>query len=232
MKLIAKTFHGTEDILVEELTQLGVKNIVKLRRAVSFEANKEELYKANLHLRSAVRILAPFHSFTARNEDELYKKIMAFNWSSILTIHQTLAIDAAIFSDYFNHSKYVALKAKDAIVDQFRDKTGKRPDIELKSPDIRLNIHVEKDKFTLSTDSSGNSLHKRGYRPEGAPAPLNEALAASMILMSGWDKKTPFIDPNVRIRHSCNRSCYDCLQYSTRDLPEKVWFHGMEKLRW
>ena len=195
MNLIAKTFHGTEDVLAAELEQLGVKNIKKLRRAVSFDANREELYKANLYLRTAVRILAPFHQFTAGNEDELYKKIMAFNWSSILGPEQTLAIDASVFSTHFTHSKYVALKTKDAIVDQFRNTTGKRPSIELKDPDIRLNIHVEEDRFILATDSSGQSLHKRGYRPANVPAPLNEALAASMILMSGWTADLPFIDP-------------------------------------
>jgi putative N6-adenine-specific DNA methylase len=195
LKLIAKTFHGTEDILIEELKTLGVENITKLRRAVSFDANKEQLYRANLSLRTALRILCPFHHFNAYDENDLYKKVYAFNWESIFRNDQTFAIDATVFSEQFTHSKFLAQKVKDAIVDQFRTKTGKRPDVALVNPDIRINVHVDKNRFSISTDSSGDSLHKRGYRPEGAWAPLNEALAASMILMSKWDGRQLFIDP-------------------------------------
>ena len=187
--------HGTEAVLAEEMTQMGLKNVQIARRAVSFEGGKEDLYRANLKLRTAVRILAPFHHFNARNENELYNKIMQFNWSSILGLEQTFAIDAAVFSTYFNHSQFVALKMKDAIVDQFRNKTGHRPSVNLRDPDIRLNIHVDKDRFTLSTDSSGDSLHKRGYRADGAVAPLNEVLASSMLKLSGWNPTIPLLDP-------------------------------------
>lgn len=178
-----------------ELQALGVQNITKLRRAVAFDANKEQLYRANLHLRSALRILCPFHHFEAKNEEQLYKKIYAFNWASIMRNDQTFAIDATVFSQHFTHSKFLAQKVKDAIVDQFRKNTGTRPNVELVNPDIRINVHVDKTRFSIATDSSGEALHKRGYRPDGAWAPLNEALAASMILISKWDKKTPFVDP-------------------------------------
>lgn len=196
MNLIAKTFQGLEEVLAKELEQIGAWNIKILRRAVSFDANKEILYKSNFCLRTALRVLQPISNFKARNENELYDKIYAYNWSSLLKPEQTFAIDGVVaFSNYFNHSKYVALKTKDAIADHFREKYGKRPNVDTESPDLLINIHISDDKVTLSLDSSGDSLHKRGYRSGSPRAPLNEVLAAGMILLSEWDKKTPLLDP-------------------------------------
>lgn len=195
MKLVAKTFYGLEDVLANELEALGAKNIEKLKRAVTFDASKELLYKANLHLRTAVRILQPVTTFRARNEDELYQRVKEFDWSHFLKPDQTLAIDAVAYSDVFTHSKYVALKIKDGIVDQFRERFGIRPSIDLERPTILLNVHVAQDKFTVSFDSSGESLNRRGYRTGEHPSPMNEVLAAGLVLMSGWDKKSPFVDP-------------------------------------
>ncbi len=195
MKLIAKTFHGLEGVLAEELKGIGAQNIKEVNRAVEFEGDKEIMYKANLNLRTAIRVLHPFHHFTAKTDKELYSRVQEFDWSQLMGIEQTLAIDPVVFSDIFTHSQFVALKAKDAIVDQFREKTGKRPSVDVENPSVRLVIHVSKDKFTISLDSSGDSLHKRGYRTGHHKAPLNEVLAAGMVLLSGWDKKQPLIDP-------------------------------------
>jgi len=195
LKLIAKTFHGLEGVLAEELKGLGAQNIKEVNRAVEFEGDKEVLYKSNLHLRTAIRVLHPIHVFDAKNEKELYDGVKQFDWSSIMDVDMTLAIDPVVYSEIFTHSKFVALKAKDAIVDQFREKEGKRPSVDVENPSVRFVIHVANDKVTMSLDSSGDSLHKRGYRRGNHKAPLNEVLAAGMVLLSGWDKKMPLIDP-------------------------------------
>ncbi len=195
MKLIAKTFHGLEGVLAEELKGIGAQDIKEVNRAVEFEGDKEILYKSNLLLRTAIRVLHPIHKFTAKNDQELYEGVKKYDWSQIMDVNNTLAIDPVVYSDIFTHSKFVSLKAKDAIVDQFRDKFGKRPSVDVENPSVRLVIHVAKDSVTMSMDSSGDSLHKRGYRVGNHKAPLNEVLAAGMILLSGWDKKMALIDP-------------------------------------
>ena len=194
-KMVAKTLFGFEDLLANELKQLGGLNIQKGLRMVSFEGDNGFMYKANLALRTAIKILKPIHHFKCINEDELYKGILNIDWSVYLNTEQTLAIDATVFSDYFNHSKYVSLKCKDAIVDQFRTKTGVRPNVDIDSPDIRINIHIHQDECTVSLDTSGNSLHQRGYKSATNIAPINEVLAAGLLLMSGWDGQCDFLDP-------------------------------------
>lgn len=193
--MVAKTFRGLEDVLAEELNNLGALNVTTVNRAVEFEGDKALMYKANFHLRTALRILKPIKEFKAKNENELYKEIQKIDWDEYFGIKNTFAVDSTIHSNHFSHSKYVALKVKDAIVDQFRDKYGKRPYVETEEPDVRLNIHIAEDQCSLLLDSSGDSLHKRGYRIRTNKAPLNEVLAAGMILLSGWDKKSDFIDP-------------------------------------
>ncbi len=195
MKLIAKTFHGLENVLAEEIQGIGAQNVNKVNRAVEFEGDKEVLYKANLHLRTAIRILVPIHKFEAKDDKQLYDGVRKYDWSQIMDVNQTLAIDPVVYSELFKHSKFVALKTKDAIVDQFRDNCGERPSVDVDDPDMRLVIHVAKDNVTISMDSSGDSLHKRGYRGGNHKAPLNEVLAAGMVMLSGWDKKMPLIDP-------------------------------------
>ena len=194
-ELIAKTFMGLEPVLAKELTQLGANDIQIGRRMVSFTGNKELLYRANFQLRTAIRILKPICHFKAKSADDVYEEIKRINWSDYLEPEKTFAVDAVVFSEEFRHSKFVSYKVKDAIVDQLREKTGKRPNISVANPDIRLNIHIAEDRCTLSLDSSGESLHRRGYRQESVDAPLNEVLAAGMILMSGWQGDTDFIDP-------------------------------------
>ncbi len=191
---LAKTLHGLEEVLAKELQDIGAKNITILKRAVSFTGDKKLLYRANLELRTAMRILVPFHSFRVRHESALYNKIRTIDWSEFMDVNDTLAIDGVTNSKYFTHSKYVALKTKDAIVDQFRDKYGKRPNVNTYNPTLRINVHINEDQCTISLDSSGESLHKRGYRKETLVAPINEVLAAGMIQLSGWKKDCNFID--------------------------------------
>ncbi len=192
---IAKTSFGLEDILAEELKNLGASRIVKYKRAVEFTGDEKLLYKANLSLRTVLRILKPLFHFKASNPEQLYKNVRTFNWNSLISPNDTIAIDGVVNSEYFTHSKYAALKVKDAIVDQIRDKKGTRPDVDLKNPTFRFNVHIERDNCSILLDSSGESLHKRGYRIHGGLAPLNEVLAAGMILLSGWDKNSNFVDP-------------------------------------
>ena len=194
-EMIAKTFQGLEEILAEELTALGANDIQIGRRMVSFTGDKRMMYKANFCLRTAIRILKPIKNFTAKDADEVYNQIQAIPWEEYLDVNKTFAIDAVVFSDEFRHSKFVSYKVKDAIVDYFRDKTGKRPSVRINNPDVLLNIHIAQTTCTLSLDSSGESLHRRGYRQEAVEAPLNEVLAAGMILMTGWRGECDLIDP-------------------------------------
>ena len=194
-ELIAKTFMGLEPVLAKELTQLGANDVKIGRRMVSFTGNKELMYRANFQLHTAIRILKPIRHFKARSADDVYDEIKMIDWATYLSDDKTFAVDSVVFSEEFRHSKFVSYKVKDAIVDQFREKTGKRPNISVTSPDLRLNIHIADDDCTLSLDSSGESLHRRGYRQESVEAPLNEVLAAGMVLLSGWKGDTDFIDP-------------------------------------
>lgn len=193
--MIAKTMAGLEDVLAEELIALGANNLEIGKRMVSFEGDLALMYKANIHCRTALRVLRPVYTFNAKTTDEIYKKVKAMNWFEHLTEDSTFAIDAITFSDYFNHSKFVAYRVKDAIADYFMSKTGKRPSVDTKTPDLLINFHIAHDKCTLSFDSSGESLHKRGYRVAQTEAPLNEVLAAGMILKTGWRGESDFVDP-------------------------------------
>ena len=194
-EMIAKTFQGLEEILAEELTTLGANGIQIGRRMVSFTGDKRMMYKANFCLRTAIRILKPIKNFTAKDADEVYNQIQAIPWEEYLDVNKTFAIDAVVFSEEFRHSKFVSYKVKDAIVDYFRKKTGKRPSVRINNPDVLLNIHIAQTTCTLSLDSSGESLHRRGYRQEQVDAPLNEVLAAGMLLMTGWRGECDLIDP-------------------------------------
>lgn len=196
MNFIAKTFHGLENVLAEELKVLGAKNIRTLTRAVEFEGDLKLMYRANLELRTALRILMPFYSFKTKHENHLYKKIYEIDWFDYLSIDKTFAIGAVTGSKYLTHSQYIALKVKDAIVDQFRSRTGSRPNIDTRNPNVRIHVHISRDNVcSLSLDSSGNSLNQRGYRVSIVDAPINEVLAAGMIQLTGWKKDCDFIDP-------------------------------------
>lgn len=193
--MIAKTFMGLESVLAEELIALGANNIQIGRRMVSFSGNKELMYRANFQLHTAIRILKPIATFKARSAEDMYDEVKKIDWSLYIEKGKTFSVDSVVYSDEFRNSRFVTYKVKDAIVDQFREKTGDRPNVSVTNPDIRLHIHIAEDEASLSLDSSGESLHRRGYRQESVEAPLNEVLAAGMILMTGWKGETDFIDP-------------------------------------
>ena len=194
-KMIAKTFFGFEEILAKELQQLGAQEVEIGTRAVSFKGDKGFMYKANLSLRTALKILKPIYYFKAINDQNLYKGIHGIDWSKYIGENQTFVIDTTIHSDNFKHSQFVSQKAKDAIVDQFREKTGQRPSIDKDFPDLRINIHIDRDQVSVALDTSGASLHHRGYRTATNIAPINEVLAAGMLLLSGWEGSSDFLDP-------------------------------------
>ena len=193
--MVAKTMAELEDVLAEELIALGANDVEIGTRMVSFSGDKALMYKANVHCRTALRILKPIYNFKANSADEVYQAVKELNWEEHLTLDTTFSIDAVVFSHIFSHSKFVAYKVKDAIADWFYERYDKRPSVSVSNPDVVLNIHVAHNKCTLSLDSSGESLHKRGYRLAQTEAPLNEVLAAGMILKSGWRGESPFVDP-------------------------------------
>lgn len=195
LRFLAKSFKGLEDVLAAELEALGADDIQIRNRAVSFRGDKALMYRANMYLRTALRILRPIYRFKARDEHGLYKGIQHISWHKYLSPYQTLAIDAVVHSPHFRHSKFVALKSKDAIVDQIRRKAGKRPSVDVGNPDLRIHIHISNDSVSVSLDSSANSLHRRGYRLDANPAPLNEALAAGLLLKAGYQGEENFVDP-------------------------------------
>jgi putative N6-adenine-specific DNA methylase len=194
-KMIAKTHYGLEEVLSKELLRLGARDIEEHNRAVSFFGDKGFMYKSNLNLRSALRILKPLFSFEVRSENQLYDQIKDYPWEDLMNNSDTLAVDAVLNTDLFSHSYYIALKTKDAIVDRFRERTGERPSVDTNEPSLRINIHIYETTCSVALDSSGSSLHKRGYREETGEAPINEVLAAGLIMLSGWERHQPLIDP-------------------------------------
>ena len=194
-QMVAKTFFGLEDVLAKELLILGARNIKTGVRNVSFYGDKGFLYKSNLALRTAIRILKPIAVFDIKNDKELYSSVFNFNWEDYLSLNNTFSIDSIINSEYFNHSLYVSQKTKDAIVDRFRKTHKSRPNVDSVNPDIKINIHIRKSKCTISLDSSGKPLNQRGYRYQTNIAPINEVLAAGLVLLSGYSGDENFIDP-------------------------------------
>jgi len=194
-KMVAKTLFGFEEILAKELTQLGAMHVKQGVRNVSFEGDKGFMYKANLCLRTAIKILKPIKTFRINNEKDLYTNVYKMDWSQHMKSSGTLAVNATVHSTVFTHSQYTALKVKDATVDKFRDQTGERPNVDLRFPDLKINVHIDRSVCTISLDTSGDSLHKRGYKMATNIAPINEVLAAGLIMLSGWDGQTDFIDP-------------------------------------
>lgn len=193
--MLAKTFKGLEEVLAQELIELGANDVQLERRAVSFRGDKALLYRANLCLRTAIRILVPIASFKAKDTDALYDQVKALNWSQYMTADQTFAIDATVYSESFRNSRFVTYRVKDAIADYWIDKAHKRPSVSTQIPDILLNVHVANEQVTISLDSSGESLHKRGYRVATTEAPISEVLAAGMLLLAGWKGQSDFYDP-------------------------------------
>ena len=194
-QMLAKTFKGLEEVLAKELVELGANDVQIERRAVSFTGDKRMLYMANFCLRTASRILVPIAQFKAKHTDDIYEQVKQIDWSEYMTTKMTFQIDATVYSDHFRHSQFVTYRVKDAIVDWWMEHGGVRPSVQLTHPDIYLNVHIGGDMVTVSLDSSGESLHKRGYRVANTQAPINEALAAGMLLLAGWKGQSDFYDP-------------------------------------
>lgn len=198
--MLAKTFKGLEEVLAQELIELGANDVQLERRAVSFRGDKALLYSANFCLRTAIRILVPIKTDKLKAkgpkpEDQVYEIAKSIDWSRFMTVDNTFVIDATVYSEFFHNSLFVTYRVKDAIVDYWSEKTGKRPNVNAQNPDIRINLHIGNDLLTLSLDSSGESLHKRGYRVATTEAPINEVLAAGMLRMAGWHGQSDFYDP-------------------------------------
>jgi putative N6-adenine-specific DNA methylase len=194
-QMVAKTLSGLEEILAGELISIGANGVQIGRRMVSFEGDKALMYKANFCCRTALRILKPIVSFQAKNPDEVYEQVKKLDWQYYLPDKKTFAIDAVVYSETFTHSKFVSYRVKDAIVDYFAEHELLRPSVRINNPDIQLHLHISHTECTLALDSSGESLHKRGYRIEDGDAPLSEVLAAGMILRTGWKGESTFVDP-------------------------------------
>ena len=200
--MLAKTFKGLEEVLAQELTELGANDVLIERRAVSFMGDKALLYRANFCLRTAIRILVEIAkpqrlaiSKNTKPEDALYEAVKAIDWSKYMTAETTFAIDATVYSETFRNSRFVTYRVKDAIADYWQEKAGKRPNVKVSDPDLLVNVHIANETVTVSLDSSGESLHKRGYRVATTEAPINEVLAAGMLLIAGWKGQSDFYDP-------------------------------------
>lgn len=195
MKITLKTFYGLEDVLAEELTEMGYEIKEKLNRAVQIEGNWEDVYRLNLHCRCALSVLIELHAFKINQEKDLYTEAARINWVDLFDVSKTIAVKGAVNSTVFKHSQFPFLLVKDAIADQFRDKYGKRPDVNVKSPQVVIDLYVREKEGVISVNTSGMPLFQRGYRQSTGEAPLNEVVAAALLRMAKWDKKTTLIDP-------------------------------------
>lgn len=193
--IIATTFFGLEPVLADELKAMGASNIQIITRAVYFRGDMELLYRANLWCRTALKVLVPIRRFNAYNDKEFYEQCFRIDWQKYMAVSDTFAVDCVASGPMFTHSKYVALKCKDAIADYFRDKRGRRPNVDVEYPDLRVNVHIYNADVTISIDSTGVPMSKRGYKVRQTVAPLNEVMAAGIIKLAGWDRKTPLCDP-------------------------------------
>ena len=192
---LATTLFGLEELLAEELRSLGAESVIPHNRAVGFQGDNAMFYRANYHLRLALRVLKQLDSFKVQKENDIYRSIRGIPWENYLDADKMLAVDTVLATDRFKHAVYISQLAKDAIVDRMRDRTGKRPSVDLRDPDLRIRLHLNQTACNISLDGSGESLHKRGYRVQPYKAPLNEVLAAGMIKISGWNPSIPFINP-------------------------------------
>ena len=193
--MVAKTFLGLEGVLADELRNLGAEDVAEGNRVVYFKGDKEMLYRANFACRTAVRVLKPFLTLRSNSADDLYEQLKSFDWEKLMTVKTTFAIDATVYSENFNNSRFVTYRVKGAIADFFNEKYGKRPSIRIDNPELRFDVHISGREVTLSLDSSGDPLFKRGWRVAQTDAPINEVLAAGIILLSGWKGETDLVDP-------------------------------------
>ncbi|WP_222983723.1 THUMP domain-containing class I SAM-dependent RNA methyltransferase [Flagellimonas meishanensis] len=246
-KMLAKTLYGFEPILAKELRNLGAGNVNEGVRNVTFEGDLGFLYKANLCLRTALKVLRPIKTFKVFTERDLYQNVYAIDWASYFDVDKTFAMDTTMSSEVFKNSMYVSQKGKDALVDKFRHQVQKRPNVNSQNADVRINIHLFDNTCTVSLDSSGDSLHQRGYRIATNIAPINEVLAAGLLLMTGWDGRTDFLDPMCgsgtflieaamiacNIPANINRESYAFMQWKDYDaeLHEKIVNASLNRTR-
>jgi len=195
MKFIAKTLFGLERVLAEELLILGASDVTQANRAVLFSGNKELLYRVNYCSRCALSVLVLVSDFRIRSKDDLYTNAMRIDWSAFMSADQTFSVVPVVNSELFDHTGFPGLVVKDAVADYFRKKAGKRPSVSTADPDIQINVHISHENVTISLDSSVIPLFKRGYRAEQGEAPLNEVLAAGILMISGWDGACSLTDP-------------------------------------
>lgn len=246
-EMTAKCLHGFEGILAKELRNLGAMNVTEGVRHVSFMGDLGFMYKANLSLRTAVSVLKPILNFKIYKEQDFYQSVYEFPWEDFVDKNGSFAIDSTVNSDIFTHSRYVVFRAKDAIVDRFRDKFGTRPNIDTNEPDVRLNVHIDRNTCNLSLNTSGEPLFKRGYRKSTNIAPINEVLAASLLLASGWDGQCDFLDPMCgsgtilieaamiacQIPANINRETFAFMKWNNfnEDFFEKIKASALKKIR-
>ena len=221
-ELIAKTFQGLEEVLAQELTELGANNVQIGHRMVSFSGDKAMMYRANFSLRTAIRVLKPLLHFKANDADDVYKAVRGVDWQAFFDVHTTFAVDSVVYSEEFRHSKFVAYKVKDAIVDYFRDTTGERPNIRITNPDVKLHIHISGTDCTLCLDSSGDSLHLRGYRTGTVEAPINEVLAAGLIMLTA--RRMRLCGPLLRLGHLAGGGRAHSSQHCPGRVPQELCF--------
>ena len=232
--IIATTFFGLEPVLAEELMGVGANDIQIINRAVLFRGDNEVLYRANLWCRTALKVLVPIKTFQAYNDREFYDLARRIDWQKYMTVDDTFAIDCVASGPIFTHSKYLALKCKDAIADYFRDKRGRRPNVDIEYPDLRINVHVYNSDITISIDSTGIPMSKRGYKVRQVQAPLNEVMAAGILKLSGWDCKTPLTDPMCGSATFATEACMMAMDIAPgsyrnfamekwRDFDAKLW---------
>jgi putative N6-adenine-specific DNA methylase len=191
----AQVPDGGEEVATEELLRLGASKVTPGYRGVYFSADRDALYRIVYCALTISRVLCPLIRFQAHSPEYLYKRVQDIDWTKLFTNRRTFAVFATVANSAIRHSQYAALTVKDAIVDQFRDKTGSRPDIEPLNPDLWINLYLHANRATISLDLSGGSMHRRGYRVESIEAPMQETVAAVMVAMTGWNGERPFVDP-------------------------------------
>ena len=232
--IIATTFFGLENVLAEELKHIGGQNVKPITRAVILKGDNEVLYRANLWCRTALKILVPIQTFKAFNDKEFYEQARRIDWQRYMAVDDTFAIDCVASGPIFTHSKYLALKCKDAIADYFRDKRGRRPNVDIEYPDLRVNVHAFNSEITISLDSTGIPMSKRGYKVRQVQAPLNEVMAAGILKLADWDCKTPLIDPMCGSATFATEACMMAMDIAPgtyrnfamekwRDFDSKLW---------